>query len=96
LQPRDELADVLQPHLPPVQAPEDSELPEILEIVGIRLDRIRRPADIGQIGQEPLHRNDRHIVVPEHGPRQRPRTRDHHRLHEHRLLLELRHGQGRR
>jgi hypothetical protein len=34
-------------------------------------------------------------IVPEHRPRQRPRTRDHHRLHEHRLLLELRHGQGR-
>jgi hypothetical protein len=41
-------------------------------------------------------RDDRHVVVPEHGPRSCPRAGDHHRMHEHRLLLEQRHGQGRR
>ena len=96
LQPGDELADVLQPGLAPVQAPEADELPVILEIVGVRLHRVRRPADIGEIGQEPVDRDDRHVVVPQHRPRSRPRTRDHHRMHEHRLLLEQRHGQGRR
>ena len=96
LQPRDEPGDVLQPGLAPVQAPEPEELPQIFHVVGVRLDRVRRPADVGEIGQEPVDRGDRHVVVSQHGPRSRPRTGDHHRMHEHRLLLEQRHGQGRR
>ena len=96
LQPGDELADVLQPGLAPVQAPEADEAPVILEVVGIGLHRVRRPADIGEIGQEPVDRDDRHVVVPQHRPRSCPRTGDHHRMHDHRLLLELRHGQGSR
>ena len=91
LQPRDELPDVLQPGLAPVQGTEADEGPVILQIVGVCLDRVRRPADVGEIGQEPVHRDDRHVVVPEHGPRSGPRAGDHHRMHEHRLLLEQRH-----
>ena len=96
LQPGDELPDVLQPGLAPVQAPEADELPVILEIERVGLDRVRRPADVGEIGQEPVDRDDRHIVVPQHRPRSGPRAGNRHRMHEHRLLLELRHGQGRR
>ena len=95
LEPGHELADVLQPGLAPVQAAEAEELPVVLEVVSVRLHRVRRPADVSEIGQEPVDRDDRHVVVPEHRPRSGPRTGDHHRLHEHRLLLE-RHGQGSR
>ena len=46
---------------------------------------------------EPLvDRDDRHVVVPQDRPRSDPRTGDRHRMHEHRLLLEQRHGQARR
>jgi hypothetical protein len=32
--------------------------------VSIRLHSVRRPADAGEIGQEPVDRDDRHVVVP--------------------------------
>ena len=96
LQPGDELPDVLQPGLAPVQAAEADEGPVILKIVSVGLHRVRRPADVSQIGQEPVHRDDRHVIIPQDRPRSRPRTGDHHRMQEHRLLLEQRHGQGSR
>ncbi len=86
LQPDHELGDVLQPGLAPVQPPEAEKLPEVFHVVGVRLDRVRRPADVSEIGQEPVDRGDRRVVVPQHGPRSRPRTGDHHRMHEHRLF----------
>ena len=96
LQPGDELPDVLQPGLAPVQAAEADEGPVILKIVSVGLHRVRRPADVSEIGQEPVHRDDRHVIIPQDRPRSRPRTGDHHRMQEHRLLLEQRHGQGSR
>ena len=51
---RDKLPDVLQPGLAPVQAPDPKELPQIFHVVGVRLHRVRRPADVGEIGQEPV------------------------------------------
>src|SRR6266446_7057898 len=75
-QPGDELADVLKPGLTPVERTEADELPVILEIVGIGLHRVRRPADIGEIGQEPVNRADRHVIIPENRPRPCPRTGD--------------------
>jgi hypothetical protein len=96
LQPGHELADVLQPGLAPVQSPEADEGPVILEVVGVCPHCVRRPADVSQISQEPVDRGDRHVAVPQDRPRSGPRAGDHHRMHEHRLLLEQRHGQGRR
>ena len=96
LQPGDELPDVLQPGLAPVQAAKADEGPVILKIVSVGLHRVRRPADVSQIGQEPVHRDDRHVIIPQDRPRSSPRTGDHHRMQEHRLLLEQRHGQGSR
>ena len=43
-----------------------------------------------------VDRDDWRVVIPQNCPRSDPRTGDHHRMHEHRLLLEQRHGQGRR
>jgi len=82
--------------IPPVQPAQADEVPVVLQVVGLCLDRVRRPANVSQVGQEPVNRDDQHAVVGEHCLRQRPRTGDHHRLHEHRLLLELHDGQGRR
>ena len=45
----DEVADVLQPGVAPVQVPEAEELPVVLEIMRVRLHRVRRPADVGEI-----------------------------------------------
>ena len=78
--------------------PEEPEAGGLLALMLLQdsRDRIRRPANVGQVGQEPVNRDDQHVVVREHGPRQRPQTGNHHSLHEHRLLLELHDGQGRR
>ena len=62
-QPGHELADVLQPDLPPVQPAAGEEHEPVLQIMGIRLDRVRRPLDIGQERQVPLDRLDRHPVL---------------------------------
>jgi hypothetical protein len=38
----------------------------VVEIVGVRLDRVRKPLDVGQVRQIPLYRRDRNGVVAEH------------------------------
>ncbi len=68
-QPGHELADVLQPHLAPVELPLPGEDPVILQVMGISLDRVRGPLDRGQVGQVPLDRLDRCVVVAQDGPR---------------------------
>jgi hypothetical protein len=85
-QPGHELADVLQPRLPPVQPPAGKEDPEILQVMGVGLDRVRGPLDVGQVGQVPLHWPDRDVVVPDDGPRLCPRAGHRHALNMHRFL----------
>ena len=82
-QPGDELADVLQPHLAPVQATAAQEGEVVLQIVGIGLDRVRGAFDISEIGQIPLDRSDRDIVVPQHRPRLKRRGGRQHPLNKH-------------
>ena len=74
-QPRDELAHILKPHPPPIQATVGEEDEPVLQIVRIRLDRVRRAFDVGQIRQIPLDRRDRGVVIAENGPRLTPRDR---------------------
>jgi hypothetical protein len=57
--------------------------PVVLEVVGVGLDRIRRPIDIGQIRQIPLDRLDRAVLVQD-GPRVHTRVGHRHPLHLHR------------
>jgi hypothetical protein len=83
-QPGHELTNVLQPDLPPVQRPPVEEHEPVLQIMGIRLDRVRRPIDIGQERQVALDRLDRNPIETEHSPRSTPRRRHHHLLNEHR------------
>jgi hypothetical protein len=96
LQPGHELADILKAYLAPVNTTEADELPVVLEIVSVGLHGVRRPADVGEIGQEPVDRDDWHVVLAKDRPRTGPRAGDRHRMNEHRLLLERRHEQGRR
>ena len=83
-QPGHELAGVLQPDLPPVQPAAGEEHEPVLQIMGIGLDRVRGPVDIGEERQVALNRFDRHPVRTEHRPRPMPRTGQHHLRNEHR------------
>jgi hypothetical protein len=67
-QPRHELPDVFESELAPIQATAAEEGEPVLQIMRIRLDRVRRPLDIAQMRQIPLDRRDRHIVVTKDGP----------------------------
>ena len=68
-QPGNELAEILQPNLTPVQATKVQKGPIVAQVMGIRLDRVRGPLDTTQIGQESLNRPDRGTVLTENGPR---------------------------
>jgi hypothetical protein len=82
-QPRDERGDVLQRHLVPGHAPDGQAAEPVLQVMGIRLHRVRRLLRRAQEPQEPVHRPDRNPVVPENRPRHRI-PRHHHTLHAHR------------
>jgi hypothetical protein len=83
-QPGDELADVLEPHLSPVETLGGQELPVVLQVVRVGADGVRRPLDVGQIREEPFDRLDRDVVVAEHRPRLDPTRRCCHPLNLHR------------
>jgi hypothetical protein len=85
-QPRDEPGHILQPRRPPVHTVPIQIRQPVLQIVGIRLDRVRRLLDRRQIRQEPLDRLHRHAVITEHSPGLEVCARHQHALHPHRYL----------
>ena len=74
-QPGDELTHIIEPHQPPVQPTIGEKDEPVLQIVRIRLDRVRSAFDIGQIRQIPLNRFNRRVVSAENGPRLMRRDR---------------------
>ena len=91
-QPGDEPGHVLQPRRPPVDTMPIQIGQPVLEVVGVRLDRVRRLLDRHQIRQEPLDRLHRHVVIAEHRPGLELRARHQHALHPH-PYLPFRDGQ---
>ena len=91
-QPGDEPGHVLQPCRPPVDTVPTQIGQPVLQVVGIRLDRVRRLLDRRQIRQEPLDWLHRHLVITEHRPRLEACTRHQHALHPH-SYLPFRDGQ---
>jgi hypothetical protein len=85
-QPRDEPGDVLQGHLIPGQATAGQITEPVLQVMGIRLHRVRRFLRRAQEPQEPVHRPDRAPVTFQNRPRHRI-PRHHHTLHAHRIPL---------
>jgi hypothetical protein len=83
-QPGDELAQILQPDLVPVQGPHIEEIEPVLQVVGVGLDRVRRPLDIGEIGQVALDRLYRPASVAQDRPGLKRRDGHQHPLHKHR------------
>ena len=83
-QPGDELAEILQPDLAPVQAPHIKEAEPVLQVVGVGLDGVRRPLDIGQVSQVALDRLYRAALVAEDRPGLKRRDGHHHPLNKHR------------
>ena len=63
-QPRDERGDVLQRHLVPGHAPAGQAAEPVLQVMGIRLHRVRRLLRRAQESQEPVHRPDRNPSSP--------------------------------
>src|SRR6266567_520281 len=82
-EPRHEAGNILQRRRLPVEPVTGQVGEPVLQIMGISLDRVRRLLDRGQIGQEPLHRLQRDLIVAEQSPRLRLRTRHQHPLHAH-------------
>jgi len=83
-QPGHVLADVLQPHLPPIQTAVGQEDPVVLQVVRVGLDGVRGPVDVAEIGEVPLDRLDRGVVVAQDGPRLHRRGGHCHPLNVHR------------
>ena len=86
-QPGDELGNVLQSHLTPVQVLDAEEHEPVLQVVGVGLDRVGRPLDLGQVRQIPLDRSHRSAVLAQHRPRFHGTDRREHTLDEHQLSV---------
>jgi len=83
-QPGDELADILEPYLAPIQPADAEEGEPVLQVVGVRLHRVRRPLDVAQVGQVSLDRLHRRGVVAQHRPRLKRRGGQHYSSNKHR------------
>ena len=78
-EPRHEAGDVLQRRRLPVEPVTGQVGEPVLQIMGVSLDCVRRLLDRGQIGQEPLHRLQRDLIVAEQSPLTPPRIWHHNR-----------------
>ena len=77
------LPKVFQTYQTPVQTSAGQEHPEVLEVMGVRLDGVRGSFDLAQVGQEPLDRLDRDVVGAQDGPGLHLRSGHRHSLNMH-------------
>jgi hypothetical protein len=71
--------------VPPVQSAERQERPVVLQVVGVGINGVRGPLDVGQVGQVPLDRSSRNVIIAQNRPGLHASGRHRHPLHEHRF-----------